>query len=44
MLFEEVVPALMSIEQLERTFDLMTALPCSYMHINCTANVVTYTF
>jgi hypothetical protein len=44
ILFEEVASAFMGADQFERTFDLMTAQPFSYMHLDCTAKVVSDTF
>jgi hypothetical protein len=44
ILYEEVASAFMGAEQFERSFDLMTALPYSYMHIDCGAKTVSDTF
>jgi hypothetical protein len=44
ILFEEAASAFMPAHEFERKFDLMTALPYSYMHIDCGAKTVSDTF
>jgi hypothetical protein len=44
ILFEEAATSFMGAEQFDRTFELMTALPCSYMHLDMNRKVVSDSF
>lgn len=42
--FQEAAASFTGAKQIDHTFELMTALPCSYMHLNMNRKVVNDTF
>jgi hypothetical protein len=44
ILFQEAAASFTGAEQIDRTFELMTALPCLYMHLNMNRKMVNDTF